>query len=163
MKMMMLLLVLVSSMPGQDLQLKEIRSLYKQAAVEEAAAKKLLKHTEDAKDGEAIKHGYHGVANMMMAKFVGNPFRKLSYFKKGKEFFSEAIAREPQNLELRFLRFTVQAETPGFLNYKQDLEEDKEMLLSRVLKEKDNELKQMIMNYLITSNELTAVEKETLK
>ena len=148
---------------SQQPDISEVRSLYKEAASKEAAAKELLKVTSQKKAKDPLFKGYHGVAQMMMAKHVGNPFKKLSYFNKGKDLFSEAIEANPGNVELRFLRFTVQAETPGFLNYKQNLQEDKKILLSRISGLKDPELRQMILTYLRSSKEVSASEKEGLE
>ena len=154
-------LMMTNSFPQSDIS--EVRALYKEAAQEERAAQELLKITAQSKAKDPLMLGYHGVAQMMMAKHVGNPFKKLSYFNKGKDLFSEAISADPQNLELRFLRFTVQAETPGFLNYKQNLGEDKRILLSGTSGLKDPGLRQMILAYLLSSKELSAAEKEKLK
>lgn len=148
---------------SQHSEISEVRNLYKKAAEEEKAAEKLLKFTAESKEEDPLMHGYHGVAQMMMAKHVGNPFKKVSYFNRGKEFFSEAIESDPDNVELRFLRFTVQAETPGFLNYKQDLPEDKSILLSQISDLKDPELQQMILVYLLSSKEVSVSEKENLR
>ncbi len=163
MKFILTLIFIMTAGFSQHPEISEVRSLFKEAAEEEKAAEKLLKVTAALKDKEPLMHGYYGVAQMMMAKHVGNPFKKLSYFNKGKDYFSEAIKADPKNVELRFLRFTVQAETPGFLNYKQNLGEDKRILLSRTSVLKDKELRQMILAYLLSSKELSASEKENLK
>lgn len=160
MKIVISLILLFFMNLDQQLQISEIRSLYKKAAEEETAAKKLLQLTDDSR--EPLLVGYHAAAQMMMAKHVGNPFKKLSYFNKGKDIFTEAIEAAPDNVELRFLRFSVQAEAPGFLNYKQNLEEDKKILLAGTGDLKDIELKKMILSYLVKSKGLSASEKEKL-
>ena len=162
MKLIFSLIFLVSIGMEQQPQLQEMRGLYKQAAEKEEAAERLLKLTGDKKNKGPLTVGYHGVAQMMMAKHVGNPFKKLSYFNRGKDFFSAAIEADPKSLELRFLRFSVQAETPGFLNYKQNLEEDKEILLSGFPAIQDAELREMIRAYLVSSKELSDLEKRKL-
>lgn len=162
MKLLITLYLFISTALDQQPQISEVRNLYKNAAEEEAAAEKLLEFTEDKTSANPLVLGYNGAAHMMVAKHVGNPFKKLSYFNKGKEIFTKAIEAAPDNVELRFLRFAVQAETPAFLNYKQDLEEDKEILLAKVPGLKDAELKRMILKYLSTSKGLSDAEKEKL-
>ena len=156
------LIILFSGISGQNPQLTEMRKLYLTAAEDEASAKKLMKITSDKKN-EPLFLGYHGASQMMMAKHVGNPFKKLSYFNKGKDMYTAAINADPSNVELRFLRFSVQAEAPGFLNYKQNLEEDKKILLTFTPQLEDAELKRMILNYLAHSKGLSASEKEKLE
>lgn len=150
-------------MTAQNAQLEKARSLYRKAAEEEKAARQLLELTENKDVSEPEMLGYKGAGNMMMAKHVGNPFKKMSYFNKGKENFSEAIEADSQNLELRFLRFAVQAEAPAFLGYRDNLEEDKLLLIKGVGNLKDPVLKSMILNYLRTSKALSAAEKERLE
>lgn len=162
MKLLITLFLFISTVLDQQPQISELRNLYKNAAEEEAAAEKLLEVTEDKTSANPLVLGYNGAAHMMMAKHVGNPFNKLSYFNKGKEIFTKAIEAAPDNVELRFLRFAVQAETPAFLNYKQDLEEDKEILLAKATELKDAELKRMILKYLASSKGLSDAEKEKL-
>ena len=163
MKLILTLVFFMTTQFPQQSNLSEVRNLYKAAASSEKAAEKLLKMTAEEKTKNPLMMGYHGVAQMMMAKHVGNPFKKLGYFNKGKDFFSVAIEADPDNVELRFLRFTVQAETPGFLNYKQNLREDKNILLGRVQTQKDEELREMIKSYLLSSKEVSASEKDALK
>ena len=87
----------------------------------------------------------------------------MSHFKKGKEKLAEAIKADPDNVELRFLRFSVQAEAPAFLGYRDNLEEDKIILLAQSSEIKDRQLKQMILNRLRSSNSLTETEKAALE
>lgn len=72
--------------------------------------------------------GYFALATMMLAKIHGNPFTKLSYFNKGKHLLETIIESNPDNVELRFLRYAVQAKVPAILLYFNDQEEDKKIL-----------------------------------
>lgn len=150
-------------MTAQNPQLEKVRTLYGQAAEKEKAARELLVLTEQKNSDEPVLLGYKAAGHMMMAKHVGNPFKKMSHFNKGKDYLSRAIEADKQNLELRFLRFAVQAEAPGFLGYRENLQEDKALLLRGVGQIEDRELHKMILNYLKTSNSLTSAEKERLE
>src|SRR6056297_732922 len=140
-----ILLFTAGSGAEQEPALSQIRTLYQRAAEEETAGKKLLKLTETFDDDKPVFKGYYGAAHMMMAKHVINPFSKMSHFNKGKKVYSEVIEAAPENIELRFLRFAVQSETPRFLNYKENLEEDKNFLLSHIKEVQDSELYEMIV------------------
>ena len=80
------------------------------------------------KDKSVRASAYFGVASMMQAEVYSNPFTKLSYFNKGKKILEEAIVKSPDDAELRFLRYTVQLEVPGILNYNKSIDEDKAVL-----------------------------------
>ena len=68
----------------------------------------------------------------------------------------------PEEVEIRFLRFALQANTPGFLGYKDHMEEDKALLLKRLPEVKDDNLKQLMLPFLLNSEYLTETEKQSL-
>lgn len=83
----------------------------------------------------------------MMAKYVSNPFRKLSYFKGGKQLLEKCVSADTENAEIRYLRLTVQSNAPSFLGYNQSITVDKQFLLHAVYNLKDLVLKQMINSF----------------
>ncbi|MEG9328693.1 hypothetical protein V6B16_12175 [Salinimicrobium catena] len=157
----LLIFLLLLPLPQND-ELSEIRNLYQMAAEEESAAKKLLKMTDEGSVEQPVFFGYKGAGHMMMAKHVINPISKMSHFNKGKKIFTVAIEKAPSNLELRFLRFAVQSESPGFLGYKEHIEEDKALLLKGVANINDGQLRKMIADYLLSSEEVSTIEKAGL-
>ncbi|MCX2839313.1 hypothetical protein OQ279_14255 [Salinimicrobium sp. MT39] len=158
----MIFLLMTGGMFAQDINLSEARMLYDRAVENEEAAERLLKISEANTFTNPVMMGYKAAGHMMMAKYVGNPFKKMSHFNKGKDILGTAIAADKNNLELRFLRFAVQAEAPGFLGYRDNLDEDKRLLLNGVGNIKDPVLQNMILKYLKTSKGLTTSEKEKL-
>lgn len=139
--------MLSSSASGQSL--KEVRKLFQASAESEASCRQLLSRLKTAEAGkEPLFYGYRGVATMMMANHLGNPLRKLSHFKEGRQMLEEAISKAPKNLELRFLRLSVQTEAPGFLNYNQDIRSDRSFVNAAMDGTQDEELKQMINKFL---------------
>lgn len=74
--------------------------------------------------------GYRGLSSMLMAKHCLMPWNKVEYFNKGKNWLEEGLKKDPSNTELRFLRFCVQKNAPGFLKYNQHVKEDYEHLLT---------------------------------
>lgn len=136
-----------STASGQSLT--EVRKLFHQAAGSEVSCSKLIRMLQSASPNkQPLFYGYKAVATMMMASHLTNPFRKLSHFNEGKKMLEEAIRNEPDNLELRFLRLSVQSETPAFLKYKQDIQSDRSFIREALPNTKDGELKQMISSFL---------------
>ena len=141
-----------------------MRTLYQKIGESESACKELLKILEpyDEKNSPLFL-GYKASANMMMAKHVSNPFTKLSYFKKGKKMMEKAINADKGNVELRSLRFAVQANIPPFLNYDDDLESDKIFILKSYHQVQDMVLKKNIYYFMTKWGDLTESEKQYLK
>lgn len=67
---------------------------------------------------------YQGVAIAMYAEVVSGVGQKFEYFDKGKDLIERAAAQAPQNVEIAFLRFSVQSEVPSFLGYRSNLQDD---------------------------------------
>ena len=98
--------------------------------------------------------GYKGSLCMGMALHHINPFKKMSFFGDGKKLLEESISREPQNLELRFLRLTIQTNLPSFLGYSDNKESDKKFVQAGLSGVESPELQAHIRNFI------TAAEKD---
>lgn len=129
--------------------LTEFRNLMQKGESSEAHAKTLLEKSklEYDKTKLPIYEALAAVGHFFMAKHGGNPISKYSHFNKGKRLLSDAIKKEPKNLEIRFMRYICQEKTPDFLGYKDDLQEDKKFILNEYKNTKDENLKSYIKNY----------------
>lgn len=149
---------------GDEVTLHKVRALYGKAATEESDCKKLLSllPAYDDANNETLK-AYRASATMLSAQYAWSPMTKMSYFKDGREHLQKAVKSDPSNIEIRYLRFTIQTESPSFLGYNDEIPEDKKMLLSSLNSLTDKELKKMIFDYLNSSDNLTKEEKQSLK
>lgn len=142
------LLIVVDGL-GQSLH--EVRTLYEQSFDHTEANDKIHEMLkEDWQDMSPEFGGYFAVSYFMKSKDGINPFKKLEHFSHGKDIMNQVIAQHPKNLELRFLRYTIQKMIPKFLNYDDQLFEDRELIETLRIVEKDNELKSMIDRHLST-------------
>ena len=89
-------------------------------------SEKVLSEITDMPIGadNAVVLGYQGISDAMLAQYSFFVLTKYIHFKDGKEKIEKAIELEPHNAELRYLRLLVQLNTPGFLGYQQNIEED---------------------------------------
>lgn len=143
--------------------IREVRSLYQQAVKEEKECKELIKLLAPYNENnDPLLLGYKAGATMLMAKYIMNPFSKLSYFKKGKKLLQKAIDADNENIELRFLRFGIQTNAPAFLDYKDAIGDDKLFLIKSIPRLHDQQLKQLIVSYLSSSDYVTLKEKQQL-
>lgn len=92
---------------------------------------------QGVRNGDAVLRGYHAVATANLALHTVMPVSKYNYFLKGRDMIEEAIGQMPDNVELRFLRLTIQIGTPAFLNYNQHIVTDREMILAHLEKQTD--------------------------
>jgi hypothetical protein len=156
-----LLLLMLSSFTTSSLSITEVRIAYEKAVYSEQAANDLLEKLNSTNNNTLL--GYKGTITMMMAKHVFSPYKKLNYFKTGREILEQALQKEPLNVELRFLRFSIQSNSPKFLEYHSNLQSDKLCLLKEVKALTDVDLKQRITKFLLNSSEVSKSEKLTLQ
>ena len=97
---------------------------------------------------DALLLGYQGIAKTLLGKHAFNPVNKVSYFNKGKKVLEEALAIAPDNVELRYLRLTLQENVPSFLGYSDRIKEDRAFIRAKLPGLADPQLKKMITDYL---------------
>lgn len=161
---MMQLLMIVSMLlsTSENKTLSSLRKLYSEAAVKKESFDEFKTLLNKSTDNTAVLNGYRGCSLMIEANYVVNPITKLNYFNKGKEILEKAIQEEKENVELRYLRFTIQSKAPAILGYSGHLKADKEFLLKKVKTLSDATLKNSVISFLKNSDELTETEKKKL-
>ena len=131
MKSVVFLLFLLSSIVSKVGAQELLHSVYMQAIESEQVCDSLLKMTADIDlEQKPLLFAYHGAALMLKAKHRINPFKKYAFFTEGKEVLELAIAANPNHIEMRVLRYTLQKEVPKFLEYYKNIEEDRQIIFA---------------------------------
>ncbi|MBE2288673.1 MAG: hypothetical protein IAE95_03910 [Chitinophagaceae bacterium] len=139
---------------SQSDELLAVRELYYRSVKDEEAAKKLCAIPAGEQVPASIIAGYKAVGKIMMCNHVGNPYTKLKYFYAGRDALEKSIAAAPVNVELRYLRYAVQRNTPSLLHYNGSIATDRQMI-ERYLadernKDTDPDLYERIRKYMTT-------------
>lgn len=158
-----LTITLFLNLSSYSFNLIEIRSIF-YGAIESKKDNELLVNILDEYNDEInpLIKGYKGVAFMLMSKHSINPLQKLKLFTKGKDMLENSIKDNKWNVELRFLRHSIQSNVPAFLNYSSSLTEDKSIILSNLHSIEDLDLKQMIKFYILKSKSFDLQEKQII-
>ena len=148
---------------ANNLSLEEVRNLYQKAAKEEILCKKLLVSLQIYNESNnTTLAAYRACATMIMAKYATSPINKLSKFNEGKNLLEKCIEKDNRNIEIRFLRFTVQSNAPKFLGYSSSMLLDKNFILNALPSINDKQLKNIVITFLKSSSYLTNTEKQKL-
>lgn len=153
------LLISPACIQANEWNMIAIRELYTKAATSKADAEKFHTFIEAIKVPNASIKGYHAASYMLQANHHFNPGTKLSYFNKGKEKLDQAIQSEPQNTELRFVRFCIQTNAPFFLGYNKHIEQDKAIIIQAYPLLSDIDLKKRIKDFMLQTTYCTNSEK----
>ena len=84
---------------------------------------------------EPVKYSYNIISNLMQCNFILNPFTKYKIFKNSTQKLDSLILLNPQNTEIRFLRYLVQLNCPKFLLYATHIDGDYKLIMSNMQSE----------------------------
>lgn len=149
--------------------LKKIREDYIASISNSEKADALCSQLQSIKNPDAIILAYLGSAQAIKAKHAWNPVNKMSYLKQGFNTINKAVSKDPNQLEVRFLRFSLQFYVPGFLGYSKNIETDKDKIISLLQNEKnsnlniDKKILKDMVNFMIDSKKCDAQEIAVLR
>jgi len=148
---------------GQGVTLEEARELYSSAMNDKVVCEEAFSKFSQLDQPESfLLTGYKGAVTVAMSKHLKTAKEKMTYFNDGKKLIEEAISRDTRNLELKFIRFTIQTNIPPILKYNKNISEDKTYILENLGHLKNNVVRSRIKAYLLISKELSSEEKDKL-
>ena len=145
-------------------ELSEVRLKYKEAVVSKDSALSLYNELGNVeKTDNKTLVSYKGALMAITAKYAQEVQQKKELFKKGVRLIEYAVNSEPNNIEIRFVRLSIQQNSPRFLKYNSSIDLDKKFILGQINLIGNTELKAYISDYILQSNNFTASEKSLLK
>lgn len=146
---------------SQDLT--QIRSQYPKAQKSEELTIQLDQTLDQASsNSDPILMAYKGAVKTLMADFAKKVKDKKDYFKQGVELLESALNSNPQNIEIRYLRLSVQEHAPKFLKYHDNIIEDKAIILGNYSSISPKSLKTVIKEYILSSENFDEAERNSL-
>lgn len=143
--------------------LSEVRIEYEQCEASEEKTKALYHYLEQVYQQSNTLKAYLGATETILAKHVWSPYEKLKLFNQGKAILENTLQTEPNNIEIRYLRLTIQTAAPVFLQYNTAIDTDKRFILSRLKSITDSDLKNRIIKFLLLRGNLTNEERKMLQ
>ena len=150
--------------PFDDVTLEIIRNLYYSSVDDENDLNKLdsliIKNFSDTlSQYPPIILAYYGGIEALKAKHAFWPFNKLSHFNSSMDILKAAVKEEPDNLEIRFIRFSILDNVPGILGYSNERERDKYEIVFLLCRKDYSKLSKKIQNgiiqYILSSGRLS--------
>ncbi len=145
--------------------LLKMRSHFELMSKSEKNVDALFKLSTESKEvSDQLKKAYRAAAEMSSAQYKLNPISKINTFSSGRKKLDDIILENPTNIEMRYIRFTIQDNAPSFLGYNKNLTSDKLFLIKNIkaLKQSDIDLYSKIYAYLLVKANLSEQEKNSL-
>lgn len=112
---------------AQDLS--QIRADYVVAINDSEKADELYAQLSSIKNPDPLILAYFGASKAVKAKHDWNPVNKLNYIKEAFNTVNQAVSKKPDQMEIRFLRFSLAYYVPSFLGYSKNIEIDKKKII----------------------------------
>lgn len=141
--------------------LSSVREQYSEATKSQKNAEDFYNLVANASKDNKVMLGYKGAAIALKAKFAKDRKAKKSLFIDGVKLIENAIKSEPNNIELRLIRLSIQENTPKILNYKSNINEDKKLILTNFGKQNQS-LKEHITSFVKQSSVFSEMEKKSI-
>jgi hypothetical protein len=156
-----------NSFASNEFDISKFRVQFYKAVDDEKLTEQLLTQLSFIEDKPPILLGFEGSLLALKAKHSWNPVVKMNSLKKGKNQLDEAILLEGENLELRFLRFSLEYILPSILGMSSHLEEDKNKMMlliaSSAVKTIDSFVLKTVASFLIDANLLSEAQIRMLR
>ncbi|MGQ7947269.1 hypothetical protein [Flavobacterium sp. WC2509] len=142
----------------------EIRKLYGTANSSESNAKEFAAKLAEVgkEDANKVLVAYKGASIIILSKLEKKVSDKSKKFKEGAALLEYAIAKEPNAIEMRMIRLSIQENVPKIVHYRGNIKEDKKFLLDHY-KEQTGALKSYIGDFMAQSKSFTATEKHLVE
>ncbi len=144
----------------------DIRKKYQLAVYDSKVANALSDKLSKIDNPDALTLAYKGCTEALKAKHAWNPYNKLDYMNSFDKIITEAVLKSSDDIEIRFLRYSVQLNTPKYLGLSKNLAEDKSMIINLFLqkkfKNKDKVLVTEIYQFMLKSNVLSNNERDSM-
>ena len=153
-------LILLISVSLFGIDIYELREKYPKASTSTEITNDLYHQLSSVTLSENPKIlAYKGAVLSLKAKNAKTIKDKKMYFQEGVQFLEASVNAAPKDLEIRYLRLSVQEHAPKIVKYSKNIDEDKNFILEHYGTTKDAELKACIKSYVKDSSLFTDKEK----
>ena len=107
--------------------LEYIRKQYEKAATDKNVCQTMIAELRNHTESD-IHLAYLGAYQTIWANHTTGAFSKFNTFNKGKKNIEQAVKENPNNVEIRMIRLSVQKNCPAFLGYNDNIVQDRHYL-----------------------------------
>lgn len=141
-------------------EIESLRDSYAKANLSNANTEAFIHTADKASGSDAVTQGYKAAAKIMEAKITKHNRKAL--VKSGATNLESLIKNNPNNIELRVIRMSVQENIPKIVGYRGSLKIDKTFIINNYGKQ-NTALKNYIKRFAAQSKTMTEAEKAGLK
>ncbi len=155
------------SMLNQKTDISELRKQMLRAINSPKVTDSLYSNLQKTNQKVPLVMAYFGALEALKAKDSWNPYNKIKFLNLSNKTILQAVNASPNDMEIRFIRFSIQTNLPHFLGLNKDLDSDKNQILHQ-LKQKnygsaDKVFVQNMIKFLLNSKQCSPQEISFLR
>ena len=148
-------------------EVDELKTNMVKAVEDSKLTDSLSSKLEKLNNRTALITGYYGTLEALKAKHSWNPYNKIKYVKRSLKIMQQAINMDKENLEIRFMRFSIEHFTPSFLGLSKDLSTDRKEIIKHYQNKNfglaDEALIKNVARFMVDSKRCSASEIKILQ
>tara|TARA_X000000368_G_scaffold378097_1_gene332246 strand:+ start:1670 stop:2161 length:492 start_codon:yes stop_codon:yes gene_type:complete len=145
-----LFVILLSNAQCSDIT--KLREVYAASKNDIKSCKKLYDLSKNCSSKlYPVQFTYNVISHLMECHFIKNPFIKYKKFKESIKQLDNIIYLNPKCIEIRFLRYLTQLNSPVFLGYNANLDTDYKFITNNISSENED-LRSFILTILDNIN-----------
>ena len=148
----------ISPSPSQWIQ---IRTAYRTALTNNNHVNTFESACKSHSQTDAVANAYYATALALRARASIAPTTKLSLANQAETHLNAAATSQPQNLEIRFLRYSFEYGTPAFVNMKKNMQVDKPLAIK--FAKSQSPIKDIAVKFFQKCTDLSEIEKRDIK
>jgi len=143
--------------------LASIRKMYSDVSKSETNAKEFTEKLSGVSNNDdKILVAYKAASILLDSKFEDKLKNKIDRFKEGAKLLEATIKSDPNNIEIRMIRLSIQENVPGITGYKKNIKEDKKFLTEHYAAQNAT-LKDYLKDFVLQSKSFSDKEKQFVK
>ncbi len=155
------------SVPNQKTDISELRKQMLRAINSPKVTDSLYNKLQKINQKVPLVVAYLGALEALKAKDSWNLYKKVKFLNLSNKTVLQAVNANPNDMEIRFVRFSIQTNLPHFLGLNKDLDSDKNQILQQ-LKQKnyglaDKVFVQNIIKFMLNSKQCSPQETAFLR
>lgn len=128
--------------------LTEMRNLYSNVSSSKEKQQDFITYMQKADTKKPVFQAYKGASLILQSKNTTVKNDRKQLFVNGAGLIDKSVNKEPENIEIRLIRLSIQENIPKALKYNSNIQEDVTFISENLNHIKDSELKSYVQQYV---------------
>ncbi len=155
MRQLVIIILFFLALSSDAQSLFEVRKNFHDAVLESKRTREFHEYLKNSDLTTPTINAYRAASEAMMARVVWNPVSKFAQVLKYADMMEEAVKSDEDNIEIRFLRLSIEYNIPKFLGMSKHLKEDTDIIVQNLSDVQNMDLDPSQGRYILSFLETT--------